>query len=133
MEREEILDRLVRLHDERVAEEQGGKVRWVRPEYQIPRFGQEIEGEEISFGLEEEEKPEETGPLPWPAGTVDQIAALKAAVFERPGTPEEIAERFEDAPKRLVERHLETLEIVGELRQDDMTRYQAPLSGGEAV
>lgn len=38
MGRAEILERLVALHDERVAEEQRGIVCWLRPDYQIPRF-----------------------------------------------------------------------------------------------
>ena len=36
---EQILERLVALNAERRAEEATGKVRWLRPEYQIPRFG----------------------------------------------------------------------------------------------
>ena len=36
---EEILERLVALNKERRAEEARGQVRWLRPEYQIPRFG----------------------------------------------------------------------------------------------
>jgi hypothetical protein len=35
----EIVRRLVALNAERAAEERDGKVRWLRPEYQIPRFG----------------------------------------------------------------------------------------------
>ena len=35
----EIVARLVALNHERAAEEKAGKVRWLRPDYQIPRFG----------------------------------------------------------------------------------------------
>lgn len=35
----EIVARLVALNAERAAEEQAGKIRWLRPDYQIPRFG----------------------------------------------------------------------------------------------
>jgi hypothetical protein len=35
----EIIARLVALNAERVAEEAQGQVRWLRPEYQVPRFG----------------------------------------------------------------------------------------------
>lgn len=35
----EIVARLVALNAERTAEEKAGKVRWLRPDYQIPRFG----------------------------------------------------------------------------------------------
>jgi len=36
---EEVLARLVALNRERAAEEKRGLVRWLRPDYQIPRFG----------------------------------------------------------------------------------------------
>lgn len=36
---EEVLARLVALNRERAAEERRGQVRWLRPDYQIPRFG----------------------------------------------------------------------------------------------
>ncbi len=35
----EIVARLVALNAERAAEEKAGKVRWLRPDYQVPRFG----------------------------------------------------------------------------------------------
>jgi len=35
----EIVARVVALNAERAAEEKAGKVRWLRPDYQIPRFG----------------------------------------------------------------------------------------------
>ena len=35
----EIVSRLVALNAERAEEERNGKVRWLRPDYQIPRFG----------------------------------------------------------------------------------------------
>lgn len=40
---EQILERLVALNAERASEEKAGKVRWLRPEYQIPRFGSDDE------------------------------------------------------------------------------------------
>lgn len=40
---EQILERLVRLNAERKAEEARGLVRWLRPDYQIPRFGSDAE------------------------------------------------------------------------------------------
>ncbi|MDF1632076.1 DNA methyltransferase [Mycoplana sp. MJR14] len=40
---EEVLSRLVALNKERAREEKRGQVRWLRPEYQIPRFGSEKE------------------------------------------------------------------------------------------
>jgi hypothetical protein len=40
---EDILTRLVALNMERALEERSGKVRWLRPDYQIPRFGSDAE------------------------------------------------------------------------------------------
>ena len=40
---EEILERLVALNHERAAEERRGHVRWLRPDYQIPRFGKDVD------------------------------------------------------------------------------------------
>lgn len=40
---DDILARLVALNKERAAEEKTGKVRWLRPDYQIPRFGSDAE------------------------------------------------------------------------------------------
>lgn len=48
---EEILERLVALNAERVAEEKQGKVRWLRPDYQIPKFGKPEEKEQIAAEL----------------------------------------------------------------------------------
>ena len=40
---EQILERLVALNAERAEEEKNGRVRWLRPDYQIPRFGSAAE------------------------------------------------------------------------------------------
>ncbi|MEO6152698.1 MAG: DNA methyltransferase, partial [Croceibacterium sp.] len=40
----EIAARLVALNAERAAEEKAGHVRWLRPDYQIPRFGGAVKG-----------------------------------------------------------------------------------------
>ena len=40
---EQILERLVALNAARAAEEKAGTVRWLRPDYQIPRFGSDAE------------------------------------------------------------------------------------------
>lgn len=46
---EEILSRLVGLNKERAAEEAKGNVRWLRPDYQIPRFGTPKEKAELDL------------------------------------------------------------------------------------
>src|SRR5258708_2739985 len=82
---EEILEKLVALNHERAAEERRGLVRWLRPEYQIPRFGKDIdkqaaqeEGAQImaDLGL-----PEAATRKPsFPTDAVAQTAAVFAAL-----------------------------------------------------
>ncbi|HEU0053314.1 MAG TPA: DNA methyltransferase [Longimicrobium sp.] len=127
LEREEALERLVALHDERVEEEKRGIIRWLRPEYQAPRFGGAAPVEAPTLDLPEETA--ETAPTeraqPWPAGAVEQIGAVKACVGGAPATPAEVAAVFIGAPKPLVARYLETLAMVGEVRILPDGRYEA--------
>ncbi|NJM31464.1 MAG: class I SAM-dependent DNA methyltransferase [Rhizobiales bacterium] len=51
---DEVLARLVAMNKERAAEEARGFVRWLRPEYQIPRFGSETERKQLDLGQPEE-------------------------------------------------------------------------------
>ena len=43
----EIVARLVALNAARAAEEKTGHIRWLRPDYQIPRFGGKVGGNEM--------------------------------------------------------------------------------------
>jgi len=128
MEREEVLERLVALHDERVEEEKRGTIRWLRPEYQVPRFGGGESPPEPTLDLPEPPPPEPAAPggkRPWPAGAVEQIGAAKSSVAAAPATPAEVADAFAGAPVPLVARHLETLAMVGEVRVLPDGRYEA--------
>jgi hypothetical protein len=115
--KEEILERLVALHDERVAEEKRGVIRWLRPEYQVPRFAP---GPAEELGLPEADSAVAEVPVAlvaWPATAVEQLAALQALVGRAPVTAEEAVAAFEGADRRLVGRHLETLAMLGEVRE----------------
>jgi hypothetical protein len=129
MEREEVLERLVALHDERVEEEKRGHVRWLRPEYQVPRFGGAAPAAaEPALELPEdapEAKAAADETRPWPAGAINQIGAAKARVSTAPATPEEVAAAFAGAPVPLVVRYLDTLMMVGEVRKLSDGRYEA--------
>lgn len=129
LERDEILARLVALHDERVAEEKQGRVRWLRPEYQVPRFGKG-EAPAAAAGATLPGEPAQApaaanGKRPWPGSAIEQIAELKALVAAAPASTEEAAAAFGRAPAELVRRHLETLVLVGEVRQDEHGRFAA--------
>ena len=58
----DILARLVALNRERVQEEAAGQVGWLRPDYQIPRFGSEVEKLALTGGALRE--PAAAGPGP---------------------------------------------------------------------
>ena len=112
-----------------MAEEKQGRVRWLRPEYQVPRFGRgEAPAAAAGPALP-------GGPVPapgaadakraWPGSAIEQIAELKALVAAAPASTEEAAAAFGRAPAELVRRHLETLVLVGEVRQDEHGRFAA--------
>ncbi|MGI8526089.1 MAG: type IIL restriction-modification enzyme MmeI [Pseudolabrys sp.] len=82
---EQILEKLVALNHQRAAEERRGHVRWLRPDYQIPRFGKTLdkmaakeEGAQVSADLGLPAIVE--GKTPFPSGAVEQTAAVFAAL-----------------------------------------------------
>jgi hypothetical protein len=122
--RDIILERLVALHDERVREEKAGKVRWLRPDYQIPRFGKGTEAPAPELALPVAAKKTKPAPKPaWPATAVEQITAIKDALAAEPLTAAEVAARFEGGRPDLVRRHVETLALMGEVRAEPGERY----------
>jgi hypothetical protein len=84
---EEILTRLVELNHERAAEEKAGLVRWLRPDYQIPRFGKAVdkqaakeEGAQIVVPLDAEKTRKPSFPTDAVARTAAVFATLAAAI-----------------------------------------------------
>jgi len=125
MEKEEILERLVALHDERVEEESRGVIRWLRPEYQIPRFAPAATALTLAIP-DAAAAPVAKAALPaWPSTAVEQLSAIGALVAQRPLGADEIAASFTGAQRALVARHLETLALMGEVTQDQDGRYGA--------
>jgi hypothetical protein len=97
---EEILSRLVALNRERAAEEARGHVRWLRPDYQIPRFGT---AKEKAEQIEAELAPAavaKTKPA-FPFGAVEQTAAVMAALAaaSAPLSAGELAQTFKQGRK----------------------------------
>lgn len=127
MAKEEILERLVALHDERVEEEKRGIIRWLRPDYQVPRFalaGAAQPAPGLALVADAADSPAESTPRPaWPATAVEQLAGIGALLATRPMTVEQVAASFTGARRDLVERHLETLALMGEVVADAEKRY----------
>lgn len=113
---EAIVERLVALNAERHAEEQAGKVRWLRPDYQIPkagltRFPAKGKAEQIEALL-----PETKAKKPsFPREAIGQTAAVLSDLRgEGTMTAGEIAGRY--AQGRKIEKRIEsTLEALARL------------------
>ena len=114
MSEAEILDRLVALHDERIEEERRGLIRWLRPDYQIPRFGNAI-GIDHAPARAVRAEPSPVAAPTWPAETIDQILALLRMVKAGDTTVDEATARFRGADRSVVARHLDTLATTGEI------------------
>nr|WP_294534769.1 DNA methyltransferase [uncultured Rhodoblastus sp.] len=101
---EEILASLVALNKERAKEEARGLIRWLRPDYQIPRFGSPKEKAELDLvgGGMAVESAAPAGPKPgFPAEDVMQTAAVMAALAsaETPLDADALARAFKQGRK----------------------------------
>ncbi|WP_083638849.1 class I SAM-dependent DNA methyltransferase [Rhizobium oryziradicis] len=99
---DEVLANLVALNKQRAKEEQRGHVRWLRPDYQIPRFGsdkEKAEQIEADFG---EAAPAKAGPKPsFPTDERDQTPAVLHQLMEaeNPMDAATIAANFKQGQK----------------------------------
>lgn len=93
---EEILERLVALNAERAREEAAGHVRWLRPNYQIPRFGKKVAAKTGELALEDKVVAIDKGLPAFPSGPYEQPLAVEAALLAagRPMDATEIARAF---------------------------------------
>jgi hypothetical protein len=125
-----ILERLVALHDRRVEEEAAGTVRWLRPDYQRPRYGRADEAAAAAPALclpagTPVAKPA-AAPISgtqWPTDAISQITVLRAMAAVTPVSIEEAVQRLMGAKRDIVGRHLETLAMLGEVRDVGGGRY----------
>ncbi len=114
---EAILERLVALNHERAAEERGGRVRWLRPEFQAPkgavpaRRAEQIEAE-LVVAEAGAKKPRLPTALP------EQVAAVRAALAgaDAAVTAGELSRRFSQGRRaeNKVEEVLRTLTLLGQ-------------------
>lgn len=86
---EEVLDRMVRLHDERAAEEAAGVVCWLRPEYQAERFGADLASQTDALPAEAK------GRSPTGSSRVNTARMAARSGFTRPsGSTPSVRERL---------------------------------------
>lgn len=122
---EQILERLVALNAERVAEENRGLVRWLRPEFQSR--GKAVAKEQIALDVGEGVAAAAPRKAAWPKTLPEQVQALRTALAAegRPATAERLARSFKGARSDKVEELLETLATLGQARRVGEDRYVA--------
>lgn len=120
-----VLERLVLLHDARVAEERKGNVKWLRAEFQRARVGTPTTAEE-GLVLPDDES-EGVIPavvaVPWPGDAIGQITVLRSMAAVTPMSVDDAVRRLAGARRDIVHRHLETLALLGEVRVAGDGRY----------
>ncbi len=119
---EDILTRLVALNRQRAEEEKSGRIRWLRPDYQIPRAKTRT-----PLARDEQEQVEAelvTPAAPAPALPKDDeamIAALRGVLqsLGRPADIRTIAQKFSNASRstQRIERGLRILAAAGVARR----------------
>ena len=132
---EELLARLVALNRERVEEEQAGAVRWLRPDYQIPKLAPKAEGRQEEADLAAPKTA--AGKPAWPREELARIRALRNMLDRAPAPtgPTALSAAFkgrDSGPRRkAVEKALETLAAAGAAQraadgEDGERRYFVP-------
>ena len=118
---QELLSRLVALNRERAAEEKRGQVRWLRPEFQLPRLRHKLpEGDQLAAAYAEPVQP--AAQPSWPKDGMQQIRVVHdvLAAADGPVSPDQVARAFSGrlSPKRRlrVEEVLQTLVATGAAR-----------------
>jgi hypothetical protein len=108
---EQILERLVALNAERAKEEATGHVRWLRPEYQIPRFAKGAAAKTGELALDETVVAIDKGLPAFPTDRYEQPLVVEAvlAAAGRPMTAAELARGFRRGGKRIEQRVTQVL------------------------
>lgn len=133
---EELLSRLVALNQERAAEEKRGIVRWLRPDYQIPKLGPKApKPAEEHIGVLDIELPDVTEKPRWPTDGLEQIRLVRDLLSRAPAPlpPDAIAMVFDGRTtarrRERIEEVLETLVVTGVVRTgqvEGQIRYFLP-------
>nr|WP_245479459.1 DNA methyltransferase [Hansschlegelia zhihuaiae] len=131
-----VLERLVALNAERAREEAAGFVRWLRPDYQAPRFGKGAVARtgELSLPKAAVARPDRPS---FPKNPYEQPLAIEAALAAagRPLASSDIAGAFRGAGaarRERVDQALATLALYGRVTALGDGRYVAARGHGEA-
>jgi hypothetical protein len=120
---EDLIQRLVDLNVKRATAEARGEVAWLRPDYQIPRFGRPGAVEQIEADLVEGTI--EKAATAWPKDPLDQITLVRSALGSATGPVgiDELAAGFKGGRNRAdqVKRVVATLVTLGQASIDEST------------
>ena len=113
---EDILFRLVELNATRAAEERGGLVRWLRPEFQNVTATQAALGVEME---EQEFQPAAAARLPWPPSLPERVRLVRDFLLQTPApvAPDTVARNFVRARSPEVSAILEALVALGQAKK----------------
>lgn len=108
---EQILERLVALNAERAKEEAAGHVRWLRPDYQIPRFAKGSAAKTGELDLGETVTAIDKGLPTFPKDRYEQPLAIEAmlAAANRPMDAAELSRGFKRGGKLIEQRIVQVL------------------------
>jgi hypothetical protein len=123
---EEILARLVELNQERRAEEAKGLVRWLRPEYQAPAAKKIVVDEQGKLDITHvPSAAKAVRKASWPKMLLERVTTIRGLLAEqpRPAHLEELARRFQRAPRDDVQEVLNALVALGLACRLDDNRY----------
>jgi MmeI, target recognition domain len=124
---EEILARLVELNKGRRAEEAKGLVRWLRPDYQAPAAKKIVVSEQGKLDITEVRSAAKAGAQKarWPKTLPERVTSIRGllATQPRPAHLEELARRFQRAPRDDVQEVLNALVALGLARRLEDNRY----------
>lgn len=117
---ETILAHLVALNAERASEEANGDIKWLRPDYQRPRFApRQVAGRETTQLIADAPIPA-ADRIKWPSDDRSRLMMIRGALAETtiPQPPETIAARFKGrGVASEVARLLSALERDGQIRR----------------
>ncbi|PTM39711.1 DNA methyltransferase [Bosea sp. 124] len=121
---DDILAHLVALNRDRIVEEARGEVRWLRPDYQRPRFARDGRGgEQIEAGELVALAPAAIAKTRFPGEPVERVAAVLAALAAAPAPLDATAIALRFRQGRKVERAIRDILIslvrVGEIATAD--------------
>jgi hypothetical protein len=122
---EQILEKLVALNAERAAEEAAGHVRWLRPDYQIPRFARGVAAKSGELDLGADIVAIDKALPAFPKDKGEQVMAIRA-VLQASGRPMDaaaVSRAFKGGGKRIEQRVIQALATL--VRYGDATPLPA--------